>query len=265
MINQQWTKAMRAVLQSGRDVSPRGQLTRELIAYQTRVGMNSPIVTVPERKISKKFLFGEAVWILCGDNTVEGIAPYNRHIAQFSDDGKTFFGAYGPRFLDQVDYVVGNLDSDEDSRQAVMTMWRQNPRQTRDVPCTVAIQFLVRHETIHTNVTMRSSDLWLGLVYDVFNFTMITSYVALELRRRGLAIKLGDLVVTAGSQHLYARDWEKAEACIKSERMGFETPARYDMNLDEFRSSEQLITYLKLMRDGVNPPNMSSLQEVPRA
>ena len=70
----------------------------------------------------------EALWILSGDNKVETIAPYNKNIKQFSDDGIIFQGAYGPRIISQLDYVIESLRKDRESRQAVLTIWNPNPK-----------------------------------------------------------------------------------------------------------------------------------------
>jgi thymidylate synthase len=58
---------------------------------------------------------------------------------------------------------------------------------------------------------MRSSDIWLGVPYDVFNFTMLTGYLMLLLREKGLDnLELGYLYLNAGSRHLYENNFESA-------------------------------------------------------
>jgi thymidylate synthase len=39
----------------------------------------------------------------------------------------------------QLDYVVEALVKDNDSRQAVLTIWRPSPAPSKDIPCTVSI------------------------------------------------------------------------------------------------------------------------------
>src|SRR3546814_5271713 len=65
------------------------------------------------------------------------IAPWNRHISQFSDDGVVFAGAYGPRINLQLDYVLNKLREDPDTRQAGLTIWRPNPQPSKDIPCKI--------------------------------------------------------------------------------------------------------------------------------
>ena len=136
-----WLDLLQDVLENGNYVAPRGKMTREIPQRTIVVNMRKPVLRVPDRKLSFKFMVAEAFWILSGDDRVETIAPYNANIANFSDDGERFFGAYGPKIITQLPHVVGKLRVDKDSRQAGLTIWRENPPQTKDVPCTVAIFF----------------------------------------------------------------------------------------------------------------------------
>lgn len=211
-----WITELFDVIYSGINVWPRGQHTKELPQCTSVINMRCPVITFPERKLSTKFLGGEAYWILSGDNRVETIAPYNKNIINYSDDGQTFFGAYGPRILSQLDYVVKKLESDADTRQAVLTIWRDNPPETKDVPCTVAVTFMIRDNKLNCHVFMRSNDLWLGFPYDIFNFSMLSHLVCCKLNSNlddnGLddVISPGLLYHTAASRHIYEQHFEDA-------------------------------------------------------
>lgn len=194
--------------------------------------MTRPVLVSKERKLNYQFMAAEADWILSGDDRVETIAPYNKHIAQFSDNGVTFFGAYGPKVQSQLDYVVDTIRKDPHTRQAFLTIWRENPGETKDVPCTITLGFMLRNRQVNCHAFMRSSDIWLGLPYDVFNFSMITSLVCCMLNDRELSeqalplttphIQPGTLYLTAANQHLYARNREGAlNVCNEMEKQRF--------------------------------------------
>jgi thymidylate synthase len=149
---------------------------------------------------------GEAYWILSGSDKVKDIAPFNKHISQFSDDGSAFAGAYGPMVVKQLDYVVDRLTMDDATRQAVLTIWKPNPPKSKDIPCTVAMNFQLRDGVLHNHVFMRSSDVWLGLPYDIFNFSTIAYKVAArlnELMVPNLRCRPGTLFLTLCSSHMY--------------------------------------------------------------
>lgn len=202
-------------------VGPRGMRTREHICYRTEVDMRYPIVTILERKIDYEFMAAEAAWVLSGDARITH-PVINRNLKKYSDTGISMSGAYGPMFIEQYRYVIDKLKEDRESRQAVMTFWRPNPRDSKDIPCTCTLQFLIRNSKIHLNVFMRSSDAWLGWPYDVFTFTMIASYVgiSLDLFYGKGTIDLGTLTIIAGSQHVYERHWELLASVRQSNNCG---------------------------------------------
>ena len=74
---------------------------------------------------------------------------------------------------------------------------------------------MIRNNRLHCFDTMRSSDIWLGWPYDVFNMSMISRYVLLYLKSIDEIaidhdIELGNLYLTAGSLHLYEKNVKKA-------------------------------------------------------
>jgi len=219
-----WRRQVAKVVLRGQHVAPRQKPTRELLHSTVAVNMRRPVLRNPERMLHYRFMAAEAYWILSGSNRVDQIAPYNRHIAAFSDDGKTFFGAYGPKIVDQLPYVVNKLFRDRTSRQAVLTIWRENPGETKDTPCTIAMCFTVRDSRLDNHVFMRSSDIWLGLPYDVFTFSMVAHLVCALINRNITAsapagvtsdvVEPGVLYVTAASSHLYEQNFEAAQKCL---------------------------------------------------
>lgn len=247
----QWLGILHRILVAGKPTSPRrGKVgagdTLEILNCSSMISMSQPVVICPRRKLSHRFACAEAHWILMGDDRVETIAPYAPSIAKFSDDGIRFYGAYGPRISEQVDGVIQKLNADVDTRQAVLSIWRPNPTDSKDIPCTISTQWLIRNGMLHCVDTMRSSDAWLGWPYDVFNFSTLSLYILLELRELGLKLELGTLYLNAGSQHLYDRNREDAEECLK-----YWKPTQLDdLRPSWFEDSSQLLRYLSAASNG---------------
>lgn len=232
-LNHAWLGVLKALLTCGQETRPRGQATLELPQVTVTTQLAHPVLTIPERHLNYRFMAGEAHWILNGDDRVSTIVPFNSKIAAFSDDGRTFFGAYGPRYVHQLPGVVQKLMDDPATRQAGLTLWRPNPPATKDVPCTVAIFFQIRNDELNVHVFMRSSDAWLGLPYDVFNFSMMGYQVAglVNQRRAGDArgrqgligsalpvaydgVQPGALFLTMASSHLYEPHFAAASEIV---------------------------------------------------
>ncbi len=233
-----WRELLRYVLDRGRPVEQasagaafRGRTSLEVLQHTTIWPLDRAVILCPGRRLGTRFLAAEPAWILSGSNRLDEIAPYAPKIADLSDDGLFMAGAYGVPLTEQLPYVVGALAADPQTRQAVMTFWRPRPGRWKDIPCTISVQFLIRDGRLHGLFNMRSSDVWYGMCYDVHSFAMIVAFVGLHLAQRwkqrpfrpdnvctdlGNWVEnplLGNLYVTAGSQHLYKLDAENATAC----------------------------------------------------
>lgn len=244
--NMNWIGLLDVILNHGQVTSPRGKKTKELLGFKSMIDMNQPVVSIKERALGYKFMAAEAAWIMSGDNRVNTIAPFSKAISNFSDDGILFFGAYGPRVRDQLGHVLQALSSDQDSRQAVITIWRPNPRASKDIPCTISCQFVIRGDKLHCFMNMRSSDAWLGVPYDWFNFSMLSAGVCLLLREKGIKVGLGALHFYAASQHLYEDTWDKAGKCLTGEILGDYAP----IDLEYFSGYDHLVNHLWLLAHG---------------
>lgn len=224
-------------------VKPRGMEVRELIGSSYVVEMPAYLNLV-DRNINKRFMFAEAHWIVSGSNRLSGVKPYMKGYANFSDDGVFLRGAYGPKVVDQLGYVVDTLEKDNDSRQAVLTIWRERPGPSKDIPCTVAMQFFIRNANLHSIVTMRSQDIILGFTYDVFTFSMIAKAVQMLLQERNVFVGLGNLHVNPGSLHLYEQHYKDAEKWIVTSREDNDLTAKVS-TLQFVDSYEELLKTLE--------------------
>lgn len=240
-----WIAALRTVTSFGSWQTARGLKFKEVMGYQSmRVDMSRPVVSIAERKLGKRFLPGEAFWILSGRADVRYMQDLSPIIKNFSNDGETFDGAYGPMLIQQVRYLTECLAHDPGSRQAVATVWRPNPRPSKDIPCTVSVQLIIREGKLHCVDTMRSSDLWLGWPYDVFNFSMFSLLILLRLRYLQESFKritLGTLTMQCGSQHIYEKDEESVENLLMNSSI-----LQYShLKEDEFDGPQDLLDFLE--------------------
>lgn len=252
-LNEAWIQQLSDVMHYGKEVSPRGKLTKELPQKTMVFDMNYPVVTYPSRKMGYKFMAAEAWWMLEGRNDVQSIARYSMAISNFSDDGVSFFGAYGPRIKEQMHYVCRTLMDDIDTRQAVLTMWRPNPPRSKDIPCTVAFSFMIRDGKLNLHVFMRSSDNWLGIPYDAFNFTMVACEV---LRRYNMEmddkVGLGSCYLTAASSHIYETNFKGVQQVFQDrEPLSYAPVPKYMYGIYEGPLSQYYTTtqYLKILKD----------------
>lgn len=165
---------------------------------------------------------GELVWYLSGTANLDQILFYIDRYDQFSDDGETLNGAYGPRIFcrersettgpapDEWQRIIDRLRANSGTRNAIIQIYSNidGSRATKDIPCTCTIQVAVRRKKLEMHVHMRSNDAFLGLPHDVFSFTMMQ-----EIAARELGLEIGRYQHSVASLHLY--DDEDAAEGIK--------------------------------------------------
>ncbi len=205
-----WVQLLEALVNSEHQSLPRGLPIRELL--NVKLELTNPyrnILVNAKRSVKYRFMLAEWLWIWYGHDDVKTIAKYNPNIAKFSDNGIDFNGAYGKAVQPHWLRIVDTLTRDPASRQAVITIYKAPPQETKDTPCTVSVQWIIRDKRLHCIVTMRSSDIWLGLPYDVFNFTMLTNLLGAQLN-----LKMGTFWMNLGSSHLYDVNFKEAKEAV---------------------------------------------------
>lgn len=211
--NKAWLDTVSDVLKHGEAVAPQkstgagGRVSFELLAHTMQFDMRYPIVTI-KPNTSWIYMAAEPMWVISGSNKLNWVPEIDRIQAPYSDNQESLAGAYGPPFKQQLDYVARTLNSDLNSRQAVITIWKRDPFPSKDIACTVALQFIVRNGFINCIVTMRSSDVGMGLPYDMLTFTCMAAEVASMLNE---PVEFGTCYITAGSRHIYQDQMSKLE------------------------------------------------------
>jgi thymidylate synthase len=195
-------------LLNGDEVSPRGLKTREVCDFLFRIEDPADALAVGTgRNLNLRIAAAEAIQLIGGFSSVDLTIGASRNFTQFLEDDRRFWGAYGRRISDQVYAVVNKLTRDRDTRQAVITLWDprlDNPVEPRrDHPCTVSLSFRIRRDKLNMLVHMRSSDVWLGVPYDVFQFTQLQLTIATVLR-----VSPGMYTHLSESLHVYESNWD---------------------------------------------------------
>jgi thymidylate synthase len=207
--------------------APRGLTIKERLGvyFEIQQPLNR-IPYVPDRDFALSYMIAELIWYLSGNDDTEWISEYSGFWKHISDHGKAN-SAYGRYlFVDQYgdatpeglrtqwDYIIDELRRDPDSRRAVIHI-RQPEHSfmdTKDVPCTLSLQFFIRDGNLNQIASMRSSDLIFGLAYDVPAFTFLQEMLAAEL-----GVGVGWYRHISASLHVYERHFEMCENIMKND------------------------------------------------
>ena len=237
-----YQRMCRALLEHGVESNPRAMPIRELLGVSMRLSNpRTRMLDVPRKKLPASFAIGEWLWTIGAHEDLAFIRYYAPSYGRFSDDGVMLNGAYGPRIVPELDKIVDLIRSDADSRRAVVPIYarRDVGLDSRDIPCTTTLQFLLRGGKLTMITTMRSNDIILGMPYDVFNFTMIHEWMACRL-----GVELGDYIHFAGSLHYYGSDEAKlreiiAEPAVSDVEMPAMNPETIAQELSAFQRYEE--------------------------
>lgn len=175
----------------------------------------------PVRNANPYFHIFEAMWMLAGRNDVAWLSQFNPRMKEFSDDGKTFHGAYGHRwrvafdmdggaedgYADQLPKIVKMLKKSQEERRAVLCMW--NPiwdldrPDVKDVPCNDIVFFKIREGKLTMTVCCRSNDIaWGCYAANAVHFSFLQEYMAAMI-----GVPVGTYWQVSDSWHAYTERW----------------------------------------------------------
>lgn len=171
------------------------------------------------RNLNRMIGAAEALQLIGGFSEPALLFAASGNFRRYVEDDGRFWGAYGERIGDQLAAVLGKIESDRDTRQAVVTLWNpalDNVLGRRDYPCTVALNFtLTPDDRLEMRTLMRSQDVWLGTPYDVMQFTQLQWTVArllgAGLYRSQSSIVPGAYEHTTWSTHIYEQHMEATQ------------------------------------------------------
>lgn len=202
--------------QSMCDESRDGHVAGEVINATTIIDDPTQNVMVNSvRNMSMRYAVGEMLWYISGNNKLKEIQKYTKGWDRMSDDGETVNSNYGYCIkhkygFDQLEFVKNELTLSPNSRRAVIHIKEPSNKTSKDVNCTVCLQFFIRDNKLHLTTYMRSNDIWFGLPYDIFQFTSLQILLSMEL-----GVGIGTYTHICGSLHLYERDLGKGNKNVK--------------------------------------------------
>lgn len=225
-INATIPRVFKQVLENGREVASRNGRTLELaFTGITITDGTSREILLPGRKHNLAAQIAETMWVLAGRNDIEWLGHYLPRAKDYSDDGVTWRGGYGPRLrfwtpsadvvqdpIDQVGHVVNLLRESPATRQAVIGIYDPaiDTFPGKDIPCNDFLHFLSREGYLDLHIFVRSNDAmwgWSGI--NVFEWSTLLEVVA------GMTgLRVGALHFSVSSFHLYEQHWDKAAKIV---------------------------------------------------
>lgn len=174
-----------------------------------------PILT--GRKIFFEKAYHEYVWIKEGLTTLTYLHQNNiKWWDEFADNKGNLGKTYGYQLrcfngeTDQLDYINRNIRLN--SRQLHATFWNPSEiHETKLPPCYTGMTFMVENKTLNMSFQMRSSDVMLGLPYDI----IVMALFLIEIANFN-ELKPGMLGVQITNAHIYENHFLQAHKYVNS-------------------------------------------------
>lgn len=188
-----------------------------------KIDMSHGVPTLGHRFFSHKSMAAEFAWIVQGTKDPSVMMKYCPGLwKDFTDENGEIPAAYGYRLRshferDQLSELINHLKEDPSSRQTAIYFSDPNIDglgnknfKVPNIPCVTNAAFSIVDHKLHCSVFMRSTDLWLGLPFDIFFMSKISYYISREL-----GIELGTLHFTSANAHIYNNQYVYVEKCLK--------------------------------------------------
>lgn len=217
---------LRRLLLTGNIVESRGLETIEAIDFRYTLPPRVRFMNFTERKLKLDYVKQEFVWYLRADSHDTSIAKlatmwrdlinrdgtinsnYGRYL--FAPDTAAVHTSDSPSHASNFHRVVNTLTADPGSRRATIAILDNKVlcSQTKDYPCTVFLNFLIRENKLHMFVRMRSQDAIFGMGNDAPCFSLTHELVWCALLRAYPQLELGPYHHSSDSFHVYSRHYE---------------------------------------------------------
>lgn len=227
-INTIYKDLLSEVWNEGLETSPRGKKILELIGKKIILDPDDCIITLENFETNLHYATIESAWYESGMNSIDFHPLITKIWSKYSDDGKTVNSAYGYYIFNaehfykenlqiksQWSWVKEKLKQDPESRQAVININNISHKKninTKDFPCTIALQFFIRNNQLDMIVMMRSNDLFYGFRNDIYCFSQLQKQMAEELN-----VELGQYIHFASSLHLYEGQFAAVNDLLKGD------------------------------------------------
>lgn len=166
------------------------------------------------KHVAWKAAVKEMYWIyIMQSNKVKDLQDMGTRIwDEWAKEDGTIGPAYGaainvPTFgyKNQLEYVVETLKKDPNSRRVMINLWDVDKlHEMALTPCCYNVIFNVLDGKLYMQLNIRSSDVALGLPFNIFQFQVLHKLIAHECK-----VEPADMIVMISNLHYYDRHEEK--------------------------------------------------------
>jgi len=228
----QYLKLMNDIIKNGKSKHTRGiHDIKSVFGAQVRFDMRQGFPLLTTKQMPFKILLHELFWFISGSSEVQYLHDHKIHYWDgFLHEGKTDLGrVYGVQWrhwkrpdgteFDQLQWAIDQIKTNPDSKAIIVSAWNAGELdEMRLPPCHTMFQFDVTKGKLRLQLYQRSWDVFLGAPFNIAQYALLLHMVA---HLTGLEAR--ELIISAGSAHLYKNHIEPAKEQLQRKPYPFPT------------------------------------------
>lgn len=193
--------------------------------YKVDLDEGFPLLTT--KKMHWNSLLREVLWYLSGENHIRNLRKHTKIWDSWADENGNLESAYGYYWrhfpsaqknkhgkwqikeVDQIKYILDEIEKNPDSRRLVVTAWEPGNATTSKLPpCHYSFVFNVQNDKLNCHLTQRSGDIALGIPFNLAAYSLLTQVIAKQV-----GLGLGEFAHTIVDAHIYVgKEGSKTES-----------------------------------------------------
>lgn len=225
----QYLQLLAEILKNGKSKPSRGiHPLKSIFGYQMHFDMRQGFPLLTTKKMPFKILLHEQLWFVSGSSNIKYLQDHNIHYwDEFADKDLNLGPVYGVQWrhwkdpkggeIDQLQWAIDQIKTNPDSKAILVSAW--NPADLEEMrlpPCHTMFQFDVTKGKLRLQLYQRSSDVFLGLPFNIAQYSLLLHMVA-----QVTGLEARELVVSIGNAHLYTNHLDQAREQVQRKPLPF--------------------------------------------
>ncbi|WP_211747916.1 thymidylate synthase [Paenibacillus sp. Marseille-Q4541] len=229
-LDQDYLELCKFILNNGVKKEDRtGTGTVSVFDYTIRHDLSTGFPLLTTKKVHLKSVIHELLWFLSGETNIRYLKENGVRIwDEWADENGQLGPVYGSQWrtwqpskvdwdddleityiteetIDQISQVINSIKTNPDSRRHLVSAWNVGELEDMKLPpCHYAFQFYVANNKLSCKFNMRSTDVFLGLPFNLACYGLLTMMIA-----QVCDLELGDLIYSGGDVHIYSNHLEQ--------------------------------------------------------
>lgn len=224
-----YLKLLAEILKNGKSKPTRGiHGIKQIFGYQMKFDLRHGFPLLTTKKMPFNILMHELLWFVSGSSNIEYLQDHKIHYwDEFADKDLNLGPVYGVQWrhwqdqkggeIDQLQWAIDQIKNNPNSKGIIVSAWNvADLEEMRLPPCHTMFQFDVTKGKLSMQLYQRSSDVFLGLPFNIAQYALL-----LEMVAKITGLEARELVVTIGSAHLYTNHLDQAKEQVVRQPYAF--------------------------------------------